>query len=265
MSRRGPWSAVVLAFLLVLAVAPVAAQDEAVGSPEPSSTSTAADPGYDPFALIPIDVEADDDPLDKLGQDPVGNGVAILVLLLLLASLVAAPVLAMRGTLPAVPDPIVLLLALAGMAVAAYLATVETSGAEAICGPVGDCNAVQESEYARVFGIHVGVVGLLGYGLIVLLWLVARVASGPVPDVARVLIAVGTLFGVAFSAYLTFLEPFVIGATCMWCISSAVIMTLLLWVTAADGWAAFRRIRGSGPGDGQHASGRASASAATGH
>jgi uncharacterized membrane protein len=36
------------------------------------------------------------------------------------------------------------------------------------------------------------------------------------------------LAGVAFSIYLTFLEPFVIGATCLWCINSAVIMTLIL-------------------------------------
>jgi uncharacterized membrane protein len=33
---------------------------------------------------------------------------------------------------------------------------------------------------------------------------------------------------VLFSIYLTFLEPFVIGATCMWCICSAVIMIILL-------------------------------------
>jgi uncharacterized membrane protein len=37
--------------------------------------------------------------------------------------------------------------------------------------------------------------------------------------------------GVLFSIYLTFLEPFVIGATCAWCLSSAVIMTLLLLTT----------------------------------
>jgi uncharacterized membrane protein len=42
------------------------------------------------------------------------------------------------------------------------------------------------------------------------------------------------LFGVVFSIYLTFLEPFVIGATCMWCLSSVVIMTaILLTVTVA--------------------------------
>jgi len=39
------------------------------------------------------------------------------------------------------------------------------------------------------------------------------------------------VIGVLFSIYLTFLEPFVIGATCAWCLSSAVIMTLLLLLT----------------------------------
>ena len=38
--------------------------------------------------------------------------------------------------------------------------------------------------------------------------------------------------GLAFSIYLTFLEPFVIGASCAWCLTSAVIMTVLLWLTA---------------------------------
>lgn len=37
-----------------------------------------------------------------------------------------------------------------------------------------------------------------------------------------------TLFGVLFSLYLTYLEPFVIRAVCIWCLISAVIITLLL-------------------------------------
>jgi uncharacterized membrane protein len=37
------------------------------------------------------------------------------------------------------------------------------------------------------------------------------------------------LVGVLFSIYLTYLEPFVIGATCAWCITSAIAMTLILW------------------------------------
>ena len=243
MTRRTAWLFLLLALLFTLLVAPVAAQERASSSPEPTAAA-ATEPAYDPFALIPAEIEEADGALDKVARDPVGNGVAIVVLLLLLVSLIAAPILAMRGTLPALPGGIVLALALAGMAVAAYLATVETSGTEAICGPVGDCNAVQESEYSRVFGIHIGVLGLVGYALIGLLWLVARVASGTLADLALVLIAVGALCGVAFSAYLTFLEPFVIGATCMWCITSALLMVALLWASAGSGWIAWNRLRG---------------------
>ena len=41
-----------------------------------------------------------------------------------------------------------------------------------------------------------------------------------------------TLGGTLFSIYLTFLEPFVIGATCIWCLTSAIVMTLVLWAAA---------------------------------
>jgi len=56
-------------------------------------------------------------------------------------------------------------------------------------------------------------------------------------------LALGAAGGVAFSIYLTFLEPFVIGATCIWCLSSAIIVTALFWITAGPGWAAWRRLR----------------------
>jgi uncharacterized membrane protein len=48
-----------------------------------------------------------------------------------------------------------------------------------------------------------------------------------------------------FSIYLTFLEPFVIAATCMWCLASALCIVGLLWLTAAPGWAAVDRLRAS--------------------
>ena len=48
----------------------------------------------------------------------------------------------------------------------------------------------------------------------------------------RVLLGMSVV-GTAFSAYLTFLEPFVIGASCGWCLTSAVLMLMLLWVIFA--------------------------------
>ncbi|MEX1294959.1 MAG: vitamin K epoxide reductase family protein [Candidatus Limnocylindrales bacterium] len=181
---------------------------------------------------------------DRFGQDVVGNSVSVVVLALLLLTLVGAPVLAARGSLPSFPRWSVIVLVIIGAGVAAYLATVETSGSAAVCGPVGDCNAVQQSEYAQVFGVPVGVLGVAGYAAIGGLWLVSRLTGGTAREASTLLIGVGAWVGTLFSIYLTFLEPFVIGATCMWCISSAVVMMALLWVSAGPGVEAWHQLRG---------------------
>lgn len=139
---------------------------------------------------------------------------------------------------------IILPVALAGLAVAAYLFHVESTASAATCGILGNCNSVQQSEYAKIFGVPVGLVGVIGYVAILFAWLYAYFIrpSGS----SRSLVITGlfamTLIGTLFSAYLTFLEPFVIGATCAWCLSSAVTMLLLLWLVAPDGFAALRNI-----------------------
>ena len=184
---------------------------------------------------------------DKIGRDPLGNGLAILVLAGLLASLVLVPVLVHRGSLRDGPAWVVPVLAVIGLGVSLYLGSVETSGVEAVCGPVGDCNAVQQSSYASILGVPIGVLGAIAYGGLIVGWIVTRVSKGRTADIAAFLVALTAFGGTVFSVYLTFLEPFVIGATCMWCLTSALAIVGLLWFTAAPGGAAFERLRGSAP------------------
>lgn len=120
-------------------------------------------------------------------------------------------------------------LSLIGLGVAGYLAYVETQAVPAVCGPVGDCNAVQVSSYARLFGIlPIGVLGVIGYLVILGLWALSRFAGDELRSKSLAGVFGLSLAGTLFSIYLTYLEPFVIRAVCMWCLSSAVIMTLLL-------------------------------------
>ncbi len=99
----------------------------------------------------------------------------------------------------------ILLLCAAGVLVAAYLAYAETTHTAAICGPVRDCNTVQQSEYARLFGLlPVGVLGLVGYLVIAGLWAWGRYGRGPWQHRLRWGLPLVTLFGVAFSIYLTY-------------------------------------------------------------
>jgi len=170
--------------------------------------------------------------VDRFNQDRTGNSLSVVILLGMLASLV------LRGFPPRVrgrPWPlwVVPALVLVGTGVAAYLSFIEVTHTEAVCGPVGDCNTVNQSEYATLFGIlPVGVLGLLGYASILVLWILGRWGPGRMKGPADLALWGAAVFGILFSVYLTFLEPFVIGATCAWCLSSAVIMTLLLWATA---------------------------------
>jgi len=190
-----------------------------------------------PAAPIPdlqsIGAEPDATVAQRLGRDPVGNGLAIvgLGLMVLTLAAVGAGVPARVG--PRDPGLWVPLLAVVGAGVAAYLTYIETSGATAICGPVGDCNTVQQSAYAKLFGvIPVGILGLAGYGVVLVLWVLSQEGRQGAALARRLLVATA-LLGTLFSVYLTVLEPFVIGATCLWCLSSAVLMTALLWLAAA--------------------------------
>lgn len=174
---------------------------------------------------------------ERLMVDPVGSAIALIVLALLILSAIWVAVSWIRSGLPEREGAgwrvwIVPALAVIGIGVAAYLAFVETTASEAVCGPVGDCNAVQNSPYARLFGVlHVGVLGVIGYLVILALWLWQWLGPAASTRKTAWLLPAVSMFGVLFSIYLTFLEPFVIAAVCMWCITSAVIMMLLLWFT----------------------------------
>lgn len=200
----------------------------------PSADSAAAPAGMGPpSSLAELGTGQPATVADRVRRDPVGNGLAVVILgvMILVLAAVAIGMPARLG--PRVPGVWLPLLALIGAAVAAYLTYVETTGAAAVCGPVGDCNMVQQSPYARLFGlVPIGALGLAGYGAILVLWVLGQ-DRRPMAQRARRTLVAAALVGTVFSIYLTALEPFVIGATCMWCLSSAAIMTGLLWLAAA--------------------------------
>jgi uncharacterized membrane protein len=192
-----------------------------------------------PASGLPRELDADGLPLtvaDRFRLDPVGNATAVAVLFLMtgILVLVGFGVGSARLQPPPPPGWLVPVLSIAGMGVAAYLAFVEVTGTEAVCGPVGDCNTVQQSEYAHLFGVlPVGVLGLAGYAAIMVAWLVALRADHRIRRAARLLAWGMAVVATLFSIYLTFLEPFVIGATCAWCLTSAVVTGLLLLATTS--------------------------------
>jgi uncharacterized membrane protein len=119
-------------------------------------------------------------------------------------------------------------LALVGLAVALYLAYVEVTQTEAVCGPVGECNVVQTSDYALFVGVPVALWGVLNYLVVFVLWTGQRTLAGRWANLSLLGLLGLTVFGTLFSVYLTCLELFAIQAICSWCLSSAVITTVLM-------------------------------------
>jgi uncharacterized membrane protein len=160
-----------------------------------------------------------------------GFMLAIVILVLMAAALIFSLASFATGrtfSLPGWADWLIPVLIMAGIGVAGYLSYVETQAVAAVCGSVGDCNAVQSSPYARLFGVlPVGVLGLLGYLALLVTWLERRFFPRLVKPAALAFWGLA-IFAVVFSIYLTYLEPFVIKAVCAWCLASAVIVTLLL-------------------------------------
>lgn len=124
-----------------------------------------------------------------------------------------------------VPRTVLLVLAVLGLLISAYLTWTHFAGLAPICTGGGEgCETVQSSRYAVLLGVPVALLGLIAYGGLIIsaaLWGQAGIYLG------FLISLVGTLF----SAYLTYLEIFVIGALCQWCLASAAIMPAALICT----------------------------------
>ena len=121
------------------------------------------------------------------------------------------------------------LLAAVGLADSAYLTYIKLANAQASC-TIGDCNAVNSSTYAEIAGIPIALLGLGAYAAIGLLlaledraeWLATYSPLG---------VFFLALTGTLYSAYLTYVELFVIDAVCPYCVVSAVVITSILMLS----------------------------------
>jgi uncharacterized membrane protein len=134
---------------------------------------------------------------------------------------------------------VLLILCAVGVGIGAYLSYVALNkNVEAFCGGVGNCHKVQNSEYSRVGGVPVAV---LGFGMYLVLFALtvarrfdARLLRRPAPSIVGTWTFAVALAGTLYSAYLTYLEVFVIRAICPWCVTSATLVTVITLVAIPD-------------------------------
>ena len=129
---------------------------------------------------------------------------------------------------------VVALLALVGGFVALYLTLYKVGVIGELACTIGSCETVNTSRWATLFGLPVAAWGLGAYAVMLTLALVglqpAFVGSRPV---SWALVGVSG-WSLLFSGWLTYLELFVIHAICIWCVTSAGIVTLIFAASLAD-------------------------------
>ena len=129
---------------------------------------------------------------------------------------------------------LVALLALAGLFVALYLTLYKAGFIGQLTCSIGSCETVNTSQWSTLLGLPVAAWGL-GFYIVALAVAMAGTTDRWV-DERSVSVALAALsgWGVLFSLWLTYLELFVIHAICMWCVISAIIVTIIFIVSVLD-------------------------------
>ena len=129
---------------------------------------------------------------------------------------------------------VIAVLAMIGTFIAVYLMLYKMGVIGALTCSVGSCETVNTSRWARFAGLPVAGWGVFFYLDVLILSILGTqplLARNPIISWALVL---WTGIGFLFSAWLTYLELFRIHAICIWCVTSAVIVTLILIVALLD-------------------------------
>lgn len=124
-----------------------------------------------------------------------------------------------------------MVLAVVGLIDSIYLTWIKLT-AEGVCVIGEGCEVVNTSQYASVGGIPVALLGAGAYlALLGILFLETRSHffefNGPI------LVFGISLAGVLYSAYLTYLELYVIRAICEFCVLSATVLVLMLILSSS--------------------------------
>ncbi len=125
-------------------------------------------------------------------------------------------------------------LSLAGLFIALYLFAHHVGWTGPIVCGVGDCAKVQSSVYAKLGPLPVSSIGVLGYLLLFGLSFAGIRTGKRGSRTIGLLLFGGSLVGVLFSGYLTYLEAVVIRAWCQYCVVSAILITMIFLATLPE-------------------------------
>ena len=126
------------------------------------------------------------------------------------------------------------LLSLVGILIALYLTLYKIGVVGDLSCSIGSCETVNTSRWATFLGLPVAAWGLAAYAALFALSVAGtteRYAGSR--GLSWLLVAIAG-WSVLFSAWLTYLELFVIEAICIWCVTSALVLVAILVASVVD-------------------------------
>jgi uncharacterized membrane protein len=129
---------------------------------------------------------------------------------------------------------VIAVLALGGVFVSAYLTLYKLGYIGQLSCSIGSCETVQLSKWAEFLGLPVAAWGVAYYVAILATAIAGTLSRFTDSRRLSAILLAEAIVGFVFTAYLTSLEAFVIHAYCIYCLSSAAIVILILIAAVAD-------------------------------
>ncbi len=119
----------------------------------------------------------------------------------------------------------IILLGLSGFILASFIHRKKSAKKKLVCPMRSNCETVIHSDYSKLMGIPVEVLGMSYYAFIALAYGVYHIIS--LPDFIPIILSATSLSAVIFSTYLISVQAFVIKQWCTWCLTSAMISVII--------------------------------------
>jgi uncharacterized membrane protein len=132
---------------------------------------------------------------------------------------------------------LIIILSLVGLAIAVYLMITYAQGQTPYCAGSDGCATVQNSEYVTIIKglLDIPTFGVIGYIILLMLTFLRGRVKQQIEFYLPLLTYGAALIGFLYSAvYLTGLEAFVIHAWCYWCVTTAILMTIIFILSIID-------------------------------
>jgi|SRR3989338_1301314 len=128
----------------------------------------------------------------------------------------------------------IFVLGLCGFAVARHIYKHKNNNRNPLLCPIKfDCHTVVHSDYSKLMGVPVEILGMIYYSLVAVSYLFFIFIPNTIPVAVVNFMITISLIAFCFSVYLIGVQIFILKKGCSWCIVSAVISALIFALTVA--------------------------------